>query len=310
MWTVIRLTWKMEGSRVSATSVWSVHLPLRRRINITLTLDSMGPIKSKNFSLSNMNSLLLIFNQVINVLELWLNKPCFMIGRYKCTVCDYAVTYYANYIQHLKKHENQRNIPTDLLNLGRKRHQDEDGNGSLLKVPKVVENGENSSTGSVSGASVGSVDSNENHNSSLLKCCYCPFHCFDEATLDTHLIHHQDNPNWLHVCHICTFRTSSKKSLKEHSKVHLSNTYQHWQNGGEQEKHVNGGLVATKKREYLNGFGDNGHTKSHQYQKGNGHDDSSNGSLWRNCTSSSTPTMSTLKKKIIHSAWSKEMSSK
>lgn len=35
--------------------------------------------------------------------------------RYKCTVCDYSVTYYANFIQHLKKHENQANVTKEQL---------------------------------------------------------------------------------------------------------------------------------------------------------------------------------------------------
>jgi hypothetical protein len=35
--------------------------------------------------------------------------------RYRCMVCDYAVTYYANFIQHLKKHENQANVSKEQL---------------------------------------------------------------------------------------------------------------------------------------------------------------------------------------------------
>lgn len=35
--------------------------------------------------------------------------------RYKCTVCDYSVTYYANFIQHLKKHLNQENVSKEQL---------------------------------------------------------------------------------------------------------------------------------------------------------------------------------------------------
>lgn len=219
-----------------------------------------------------------------------------LLNRYKCTVCDYAVTYYANYIQHLKKHENQSNTPTDLLSLGKKRiHQgDEALNGSLAKIPKLAENGENSSS---------SLDTIESppHTSSpintLLKCSFCPFQCYDDPTLESHLVHHQTNPNWLHVCNICTFRTSSKKSLKEHARLHLlsSFTLQHQQqqhqngvslNNGHNNHHHQQQTENHRNGEYANGFVENNHHRRQQHDKQNNHrnqfaehEDSSNGSM-------------------------------
>ncbi|ODM93032.1 putative zinc finger protein [Orchesella cincta] len=180
--------------------------------------------------------------------------------KYKCTICDYAVTYYANYIQHLKKHENQRNIPSELLSLkvlSRKGQLDDESGNSILKIPKlleVVQNGEPHTN------SNGSLDSGDG----LMRCPFCPFVCGDEPALDSHLIHHQENPNLLHVCPTCSFRTSSKKSLKEHSKCHMPANYHHdWKNG--QQKRI-GRPPKKLAAEYQNGKMENGEHKVHQLQ--------------------------------------------
>ena len=117
--------------------------------------------------------------------------------RYKCTVCDYAVTYYANFIQHLKKHSTQPEVPPELL--------------IAKPLSKMRADGVPASK---------TVASTKVPVLKKLGCTECSFKTSDEKTLNEHMAEHDRAPSY-HKCYFCAFVASSKADLKEHVRLHF-----------------------------------------------------------------------------------------
>ncbi|CAG7815402.1 unnamed protein product [Allacma fusca] len=144
--------------------------------------------------------------------------------RYRCTVCDYAVTYYANYIQHLKKHSTQPEVPPELLiakPLSKMKGEGQSVNSKSSSPAKSATSPITSTNATIS------HEETRPKKKSPWKCNMCPFSTDDEKLYEEHKTRHIASSqnfkksNAVHKCSFCDFAAASKSSLKDHVRLHF-----------------------------------------------------------------------------------------
>lgn len=168
--------------------------------------------------------------------------------RYQCDRCDYSVKYYANYMQHVKKHENKTSKEISSL------AANDEFNNDMKEI--IIDNLEDLSDNSKSpklavkslqvssepGALKLSVADRQtfmilqeirNNNTvkdiaaedkKLFWCTYCPYTSTRKDAVDNHINRHicvsgiQNN----YTCEYCDYTVPQSHFLREHQKIHFS----------------------------------------------------------------------------------------
>ncbi|XP_050451886.1 uncharacterized protein LOC126851701 isoform X2 [Cataglyphis hispanica] len=165
--------------------------------------------------------------------------------RYRCDTCDYSVKYYANFIQHLKKH--QANAAAQAS-----RRQFEDDHISVdsdsIADAAIATSSRKSSRSSVVIASSGNIvtntlqPSNQDKQSLLLmqkkgiisstgesdaetiRCLSCPFSTTDKDVMDAHKRRHGIE-RMTPPCPHCDYIPRKDENVGEHIKLHFTRLY-------------------------------------------------------------------------------------
>ncbi|KAL6436369.1 hypothetical protein ACFW04_004711 [Cataglyphis niger] len=165
--------------------------------------------------------------------------------RYRCDTCDYSVKYYANFIQHLKKH--QANAAAQAS-----RRQFEDDHISVdsdwIADAAIATSSRKSSRSSVVIASSGNIvtntlqPSNQDKQSLLLmqkkgiisatgesdaetiRCLSCPFSTIDKDVMDAHKRRHGIE-RMTPPCPHCDYIPRKDENVGEHIKLHFTRLY-------------------------------------------------------------------------------------
>ncbi|XP_057338408.1 zinc finger protein Xfin-like isoform X3 [Microplitis mediator] len=165
--------------------------------------------------------------------------------RYRCDTCDYSVKYYANYVQHLKKHHanaqsqaSQRQDETS-MDYDNNFIDEDDVNKSPSKSRRkstISSNtlGNNSSTAGFSASSVSNQDkqsiilmqkkSNTITPFTLLRCTECPFSSTDKDTVDAHKRRHGID-RLTPPCPHCNYVPRKDENVSEHIRLHFTRLY-------------------------------------------------------------------------------------
>lgn len=120
--------------------------------------------------------------------------------RYLCEFCDYSVTNYANYIQHLKKHK--------LNNEAHARRSSDE-----MEDPEEALDNEKS----------GVTQTKENEEKKLLWCLYCPYTSTRKDAVDNHQKRHicVSGVENTYNCEHCDYSVPQGHILREHTKCHF-----------------------------------------------------------------------------------------
>ncbi|XP_070162391.1 zinc finger protein 91 isoform X4 [Polyergus mexicanus] len=166
--------------------------------------------------------------------------------RYRCDTCDYSVKYYANFIQHLKKHQANAEAQAS-----RRQFEDEHisvDNDSITDVAIASTSSRKSSRSSVAVASSGNnvtntlQPSNQDKQSLLLmqkkgiisatgepdaetiRCLSCPFSTTDKDVMDAHKRRHGIE-RMTPPCPHCDYIPRKDENIGEHIKLHFTRLY-------------------------------------------------------------------------------------
>ncbi|KAK6618934.1 hypothetical protein RUM44_003315 [Polyplax serrata] len=145
--------------------------------------------------------------------------------KYKCEKCDYSVKYYANYVQHMRKHEihdeavQERNAnsrkpdkfreqPLAIGDNSRKTLQD--GDFTLIEQQTLLLQERRKP--------MDSTDESRHYD-----CKYCPFANNRKNAVETHMRRHYRISKTKHKfeCPFCDYSTSHDNFLREHCKLHF-----------------------------------------------------------------------------------------
>ncbi|XP_029665409.1 uncharacterized protein LOC115236845 isoform X5 [Formica exsecta] len=166
--------------------------------------------------------------------------------RYRCDTCDYSVKYYANFIQHLKKHQANAEAQAS-------RRQFEDDHisvdsDSITDVATASTSSRKSSRSSVAVGSSGNnvtntlQPSNQDKQSLLLmqkkgiisatgepdaetiRCLSCPFSSTDKDVMDAHKRRHGIE-RMTPPCPHCDYIPRKDENIGEHIKLHFTRLY-------------------------------------------------------------------------------------
>ncbi|XP_029168620.1 uncharacterized protein LOC114938722 isoform X5 [Nylanderia fulva] len=166
--------------------------------------------------------------------------------RYRCDTCDYSVKYYANFIQHLKKHQANAEAQAS-----RRQYEDDriflDSDG-IADVTAASTSSRKSSRSSVTAASSANnvanalQTSNQDRQSLLLmqkkgiisatgetdadtiRCLSCPFSTTDKDVMDVHKRRHgieRMTPS----CPHCDYIPRKDENIQDHIQLHLTRLY-------------------------------------------------------------------------------------
>ncbi|KAG8036802.1 hypothetical protein G9C98_004124 [Cotesia typhae] len=162
--------------------------------------------------------------------------------RYRCDTCDYSVKYYANYVQHLKKHqanaEAQASQRQDETSMDYDNNED-NLNMSTSKSRRKSTISSNTLANNASGAEyAASCVSNQDKQSiilmqkkgntltplTLIRCTECPFSSADKDTVDAHKRRHGID-RLTPPCPHCNYVPRKDENISEHIKVHFTRLY-------------------------------------------------------------------------------------
>lgn len=121
--------------------------------------------------------------------------------RYLCEFCDYSVTNYANYVQHMKKHK--------LNNEARaRRHSDE-----MEYLEEPLDNERSAVT-----------QTKDSEDKKLLGCQHCPYTSARKDAIDNHQKRHisVSGITNIHTCEHCDYSVPQSHHLREHTKCHFA----------------------------------------------------------------------------------------
>lgn len=163
--------------------------------------------------------------------------------RYKCEICDYSVKYYANYVQHMRKH--QMNADAQAARQGVTKSdavetisKKSDTKFAIKSLPKQTH--KDSSKLSISDqqtlrllhrrrSSVASAKEVVDERK-VYRCTHCPYTNQRRDALDNHTRRHAtvSGVNTNFMCHYCDYAAPQSQFLRDHMKVHFH-----------QPKHIN-----------------------------------------------------------------------
>lgn len=141
--------------------------------------------------------------------------------KYRCEKCDYSVKYYANYVQHMRKHQNH----DEAL---KRRKSD---NGFNTQIEQKIINKDNASfflssierqSLILEGKKKKMFDASQKKDH--YDCLYCPYVSDGREKLDSHSKRHYrvSKIKWESECIHCDYSVPQKNLLKEHIKIHFS----------------------------------------------------------------------------------------
>lgn len=158
--------------------------------------------------------------------------------RYKCEICDYSVKYYANYVQHMRKHQMNADAQAARQGVSKKSESEEfsfqnisDTKLAIKSLPKQPHKDcsklsisdqqtlkllhrRRSSAASIKDA----VDDKK-----IYRCTYCPYTNQRRDALDNHMRRHSSvssvSSNF--TCNYCDYAAPQSQFLRDHMKVHF-----------------------------------------------------------------------------------------
>lgn len=158
--------------------------------------------------------------------------------RYKCELCDYSVKYYANYVQHMRKHQMNADAQAARQGISKAEPLEEftlqsksDTKLAIKSLPK--QSYKDRSKLSISDQQTlkllhrrrSSVASNKDipEERKVYRCTYCPYTNQRRDALDNHMRRHASvsgiNGNF--TCHYCDYAAPQSQFLRDHMKVHF-----------------------------------------------------------------------------------------
>lgn len=161
--------------------------------------------------------------------------------RYCCGFCDYSVKYYANYVQHLKKHEanalaqaEKRQEDIETISIENDEHEGLFSGrcGKSLKKPRV--------SSPVQSQTIPLQTSNQDKQSAMLmqrreiqasiesepkfRCLSCPFSSNDKDAMDAHKRRHGID-RMMPSCPHCDYVPKKEENIAEHIKLHFTRMF-------------------------------------------------------------------------------------
>ncbi|XP_063987777.1 zinc finger protein 521-like isoform X2 [Diachasmimorpha longicaudata] len=158
--------------------------------------------------------------------------------KYRCDRCDYAVKYYANYIQHMRKH--QANAGTQAVR--QMEAEDEDcGNEEQSVMKSRRKSTTRNREGLMAlGEEVSSVSNQDKQtmmlmqrkasstlgetNDNAFRCLECPFSADDQTAIDAHKRRHGIE-RLTPPCPHCNYVPRKDENLNEHIRLHFTRMY-------------------------------------------------------------------------------------
>nr|XP_018912996.1 PREDICTED: uncharacterized protein LOC109041199 [Bemisia tabaci] len=153
--------------------------------------------------------------------------------RYRCERCDYSVKYYANYLQHMKKHDlsdTSRNSERTLDksdaeyisdNLSESAEmQSDDGKDHKVRAGKTLK------LSMADQQAVMLMQLKENNTASsppetVARCPYCPYSSIRKDGVGHHLNRHSNIKGATYACKHCDYSVPQTNYMKEHNKLHF-----------------------------------------------------------------------------------------
>ncbi|XP_047987022.1 zinc finger protein Xfin-like isoform X1 [Leguminivora glycinivorella] len=173
--------------------------------------------------------------------------------RYKCEVCDYSVKYYANYVQHMRKHQmndeaqaERRKTSEETNEAENETQEDKPAKGNIKLAIKTMPKGPTRPKSDFQQFSVSdqqtlrllqlrrSINNAEKEKQpdpspakerKLHMCLLCPYTNQRQDALTNHYKRHEDNlnaANGIHKCPHCDLVVVQSHFLREHLKTHFN----------------------------------------------------------------------------------------
>lgn len=141
--------------------------------------------------------------------------------RYKCEHCDYSVKYYANYVQHLKKHQ-----MNDDAHVGKKIEDDDEEMVTDLstadkQTAAILQSRESIAAASTTLTVAAALENQEEKK--LFWCSHCPYTNHRKDAVDNHLKRHvsiSGVPS-SYTCKHCDYSVPQAHFLRDHTKLHF-----------------------------------------------------------------------------------------
>jgi len=145
--------------------------------------------------------------------------------RYRCDRCDYAVKYYANYLQHMKKHDQ---YDTALANGNIAEFNVDDGSSETGEATPGLDVDGHLMEHSLSTAEKQQIWLEDklrppsNGEEEPFHCHYCPYRCNQKGELELHSRKHAVNgATGSYRCNFCDFTVLEQSQLYEHIQLHF-----------------------------------------------------------------------------------------
>ncbi|KAL3282048.1 hypothetical protein HHI36_005249 [Cryptolaemus montrouzieri] len=144
--------------------------------------------------------------------------------RYKCETCDYSVKYYANYVQHKKKHTMNEKAHADKNTSDHTDENEEELDDSEMPYYEDLDNIEalNESIEPAESQSCSTIKEHLTDEKRLYYCHLCPYANYRKDAVDNHLKRHTSisGSENNHTCEICDYSVPQIHFLKDHLKLH------------------------------------------------------------------------------------------
>ncbi|CAG9858694.1 unnamed protein product [Phyllotreta striolata] len=132
--------------------------------------------------------------------------------RYKCDDCDYSVKYYANYVQHVKKHKLNDEAHATLTF-----RPDDD-----LEIDEDLEAAREDQQ--IDALAEPKQDEPVKDDDKKISCCFCPYTSNRKDAVDNHQKRHAcvSGNNSTYACEHCDYSVPQSHFLREHKKLHFA----------------------------------------------------------------------------------------
>lgn len=144
--------------------------------------------------------------------------------RHNCEHCDYSVKYYANYVQHLKKHK----MNSEAL-AARKTDEDEEEEEeeAVMEIDlevKPIENEVMQTTQILQQRLLNDIETRVDEKKTTFSCTSCPYVNQRKDALDNHLRRHigVSGITNSYTCEHCDYSAPQVHFIKEHTKIHFT----------------------------------------------------------------------------------------
>ncbi|XP_030747912.1 uncharacterized protein LOC115876316 [Sitophilus oryzae] len=152
--------------------------------------------------------------------------------RYNCEYCDYSVKYYANYVQHLKKHKFDEDAHAAMKKTDEANERNNDVIESMevaFNATEVCDDGVVLKTSVADQQMLNITQQRKSNSTSPLDdkktyfCPYCPYVNSRRDALDNHLKRHKcvSGVRSVYACEHCDYSVPQAHFLREHAKIHF-----------------------------------------------------------------------------------------